>query len=88
MGDLEIRGLPDEVLRAVQHRAAANNRDVEAEVAAILIAAVAPHLRLGSLLGAIGAEIELTSAELAEFERDRTPTGSTQTRSPAPREGF
>ncbi|WP_280490332.1 FitA-like ribbon-helix-helix domain-containing protein [Nocardia carnea] len=69
MGDLEIPGLPEEVLRALRRRAADNHRGVEAEAVAILIEAVSPYIRLGSML----AEIELTDAELAAFDRDRSP---------------
>lgn len=76
VGDLEILDLPEEVLRALRRRAVDNHRGVEDEAAAILIEAVSPHIRLGSTLTEIGAQIELTDAELAAFDRDRSPRES------------
>ena len=75
---LTVRNLPDEVHRALRARAAQRGRSMEAEVRAILEAAVVPRERqkMGSLLEALGREIQMTDEELAIFEgvRDRTPT--------------
>jgi plasmid stability protein len=73
MGDLEIRGLPDELLRALHRRAASKHRGAETEATVILIEALSPYIRLGSMLTEIGAGIELTDEELAAFDRDRSP---------------
>ncbi|MEV0111558.1 hypothetical protein AB0H42_35275 [Nocardia sp. NPDC050799] len=54
-----------EVLRALERRAAGNHRSAEAEAGVILIEAVSPYVRLGTMLTEIGAEIELTDEELA-----------------------
>ncbi|WP_197039748.1 FitA-like ribbon-helix-helix domain-containing protein [Nocardia carnea] len=76
MGEVEIRGLPDQVLRALEQRAIGHNRSIEAEVAAILIEALVPDIRLGSMLTEIGREVALTDEEMAGFDRDRGPARS------------
>lgn len=77
MAILTVRGLPDEVHRALRVRAAAHSRSTEAEVRAILEEAVKPEgrLKLGSLLADIGQEVRLTDAELDELfnKRDQNP---------------
>lgn len=75
MVNFTIRNVPDEVLRALQIRAAHNGRSAEAEVRAILQDVVMPEnrVKLGYLLAAIGNEIQLSEEEFANFERDRTP---------------
>ena len=75
MANFMIRNVPDEVLRALQIRAAHNGRSTEAEIRAILKDVVMPknRVKLGYLLAAIGKEIQLTDVEFANFERDRTP---------------
>jgi len=57
MPAITIRNLSAETHRALKSRAAAHRRSTEAEVRAILDAAVAPpdRVKLGSLLRSIGA---------------------------------
>lgn len=78
MAVLTVRNLPDEVRRALRVRAAIHGRSTEAEVRAILEAAVKPEgrLKLGSLLASIAREAGgLTDAEGRHFDqlRDKTP---------------
>jgi plasmid stability protein len=76
MAMLTVRNLPAEVHRALRVRAARHGRSTEAEVRAILEAAVKfpNRVRLGSLLAEIGRRARLTDAEFAVFDqRDRTP---------------
>jgi plasmid stability protein len=78
MAVLTVRNLPDEVRRALRVRAAIHGRSTEAEVRAILEAAVKPEgrLKLGSLLASIAREAGgLTDAEARHFDqlRDKTP---------------
>lgn len=78
MAVLTVRNLPDEVRRALRVRAAVHGRSTEAEVRAILEAAVKPEgrLKLGSLLASIAREAGgLTDAEAKRFDqlRDKTP---------------
>lgn len=56
MPALVVRNLSDETHRALKARAATHSRSTEAEVRAILEAAVAPpdRVRLGSLLAGLG----------------------------------
>jgi plasmid stability protein len=74
---LTVRNLPDEVHRALRVRAALHERSTEAEVRAILEAAVRPsgRLKLGSQLAAVGQAVKLTDADFAILEqaRDRAP---------------
>ncbi len=75
MAMLTVRNLPDEVHRALRVLAAGHGRSTEAEVRAILAAAVKPEgrLRLGSLLANIGQQTRLTDEE-AELlnQRDKS----------------
>jgi plasmid stability protein len=77
MAMLTVRNLPDEVHRALRVRAAQHGRSTEAEVRAILAAAVKPEtrVRLGDALAALGRETGLTNADWDAFDqvRDRTP---------------
>ena len=59
-----IRNLSEEAHRALKMRAAEHNRSAEAEMRAILEAAVRPvgRLRLGTALSDIGRKAELTNA--------------------------
>jgi plasmid stability protein len=73
-----VRNLPDEVRRALRVRAAVHGRSTEAEVRAILEAAVKSEgrLKLGSLLASIAREAGgLTDAEAKRFDqlRDKAP---------------
>lgn len=70
MSAITVRNLSDETHRALKARAVAHQRSTEAEVRAILDAAVASpdRPRLGTLLAAIGRE---TGADL-DITRDQT----------------
>lgn len=58
MAAITVRSLSDATHRALKARAASHNRSTEAEVRAILDAAVMPQdrVRIGSLLAAIGQD--------------------------------
>ncbi|MFI9536832.1 FitA-like ribbon-helix-helix domain-containing protein [Nocardia fusca] len=73
MGELEIGGLPAEVLRALEHQADSNHRSIEDEARVILIQALLPGVRLGSMLADSGRGVELTEEESAGFDRDPSP---------------
>ena len=70
MNTLTIRKVPDEVHRALRVRAALNGRSAEAEVRAILEAAVVPQVNLADALGAIGKALGGVDLKLA---RDKRP---------------
>lgn len=72
MAAITVRNLSDETHRALKARAARHHRSTEAEVRAILDAAVGAEdrVRLGSLLVDIGRGVD--GVEL-EVDRDRTP---------------
>ncbi len=74
MAAITVRHLPDDVHRALRVRAARHGRSTEAEVRAILEAAVKPpqRLRMGDALAAIGRRYGLGDEDLA-VERDRAP---------------
>ncbi len=77
MAILTVRNVPDEVHRALRLRAATSGRSTEAEVRAILEAAVKPvsRLRMGDALAALGRKTGLTDAELDAIGklRDKRP---------------
>jgi plasmid stability protein len=81
MAAVTIRNLPEEVHRALKVRAAQHNRSAEAEMRAILEAAVRPEgrLRLGDALGEISRKNGVTNADVDALEkaieeaRDRRP---------------
>jgi plasmid stability protein len=77
MAAVTIRNLPEEVHRALKVRAAQHNRSAEAEMRAILEAAVRPAGRvlLGTALREIGRKHDLTKADIDAIEgvRDRRP---------------
>jgi plasmid stability protein len=78
LASVTIRHIPDEVHRALRHRAAKHGRSTEAEIRSILEQAARPEgrLQLGSLMTAIAKDAGgLTDAEVAHFEqlRDKTP---------------
>lgn len=52
-----VRNLPDATHRALKLRAAQHGRSTEAEIRAILEAAVAPKLGIGTALAAIGRSV-------------------------------
>ena len=73
MSAITVRNLSDETHRALKARAAAHQRSTEAEVRAILDAAVSSpdRPRLGTLLAAIGRE---TGADL-DISREQIDRG-------------
>jgi plasmid stability protein len=77
MAVLTVRNVPDEIHRALRLRAAENGRSTEAEVRAILAAAVNPdqRLRIGDALGALGRELDFTDDDVATLKavRDKAP---------------
>ncbi|GLH82304.1 hypothetical protein SSBR45G_72130 [Bradyrhizobium sp. SSBR45G] len=77
MPAVTIRNLSDETHRALKVRAARHNRSTEAEIRAILDAAVQPEgrLRLGTALAEMSRNIGLTNAdvEALELHRDDQP---------------
>lgn len=68
-----IRNLFEEAHRALKVRAAQHNRSAEAEMRAILEAAVRPEgrLRLGTALSEIGRKYGLTNADVEAIEQVR-----------------
>lgn len=79
MSAMTVRGLPEEVHRALKLRAAQHGRSTEAEIRAILTAAVQPatRVRIGAELAAFGTRFggvdlaptrDPTPAEPATFE--------------------
>jgi plasmid stability protein len=81
MAAVTIRNLSEEAHRALKVRAAQHNRSTEAEMRAILEAAVRPEgrLRLGTALSDVSREMGLTNADIEALEqsleqvRDRRP---------------
>ena len=77
MAAVTIRNLPEETHRALKVRAAQHNRSAEAEMRAILEAAVRPdgRLRLGTALAEMSRKTGLTNAEVEALEevRDARP---------------
>ena len=77
MAAVTIRNLPEAVHRALKVRAAQHSRSAEAEMRAILEAAVRPEvrLRLGSALSDMSRRIGVTNADVEALEqaRDRQP---------------
>ncbi|XBQ15481.1 MAG: Arc family DNA-binding protein [Oceanicaulis sp.] len=73
MAAVTIRNLPEEVRRALKLRAAKNNRSAEAEMRAILEAAVKPEgrVRLGAALAALSREAGLSNADVEALEKDK-----------------
>ncbi|QDL97891.1 plasmid stabilization protein [Rhodopseudomonas palustris] len=72
-----IRNLSEEAHRALKVRAAQHNRSAEAEMRAILEAAVRPEgrLLLGTALQEIGQKYDITNADIEAIEqvRDKRP---------------
>ena len=73
MAAVTIRNLSEEVHRALKVRAAQNNRSTEAEMRAILEAAVRPEerLRLGTAMSEMSRKLGLTTADVEALERVR-----------------
>ena len=77
MAAVTIRNLSDEAHRALKMRATQHNRSAEAEMRAILEAAVRPEtrLRLGTALSDVSRRMGLTNADIEALEevRDARP---------------
>ena len=81
MAAVTIRNLSDEAHRALKARAAQHNRSTEAEIRAILEAAVLPEgrVRLGTALSEVSRKMGLTNADFEALEesleqvRDKRP---------------
>ena len=73
MPAVTIRNLSAETHRALKVRAAQHNRSAEAEMRAILEAAVRPanRLRLGTALAEMSRKIGLTNADVDALEEAR-----------------
>ena len=73
MAAVTIRNLSEAAHRALKLRAAQHNRSTEAEMRAILEAAVRPaeRLRLGSALAELSRTIGLTNADIEALEQGR-----------------
>ena len=73
MAAVTIRNLSEEAHRALKLRAAQHNRSTEAEIRAILEAAVRPddRVRLGTALSEIGRNCGLTNADVEALEQAR-----------------
>ena len=73
MAAVTIRNLSEEAHRAQKVRAARHNRSAEAEMRAILEAAVRPEgrLRLGTALSEIGRKYGITNADIEALEQVR-----------------
>ena len=73
MPAVTIRNLSEETHRALKVRAARHNRSAEAEMRAILEAAVRPanRLRLGTALAEMSRKIGLTDADVDALEEAR-----------------
>ena len=71
MPAVTIRNLSDETHRALKIRAAQHNRSTEAEMRAILEAAVRPEgrLRLGTALAERSRKIGLSNADVGALEQ-------------------
>ena len=82
MAAVTIRNLSDEAHRALKVRAARHDRSTEAEMRAILEAAVRPEgrLRLGTALSEMCRTIGLANADVEALERarDRRPAEPTR----------
>lgn len=70
MSAVTIRNLPDATHRALKLRAAQHNRSTEAEIRAILEAAVRPEerLKLGTALAERSRVIGLTNADIEALD--------------------
>ena len=73
MAAVTIRNLSEEAHRALKVRAAQHNRSTEAEMRAILEAAVRPEgrLRLGTALSEVSQRMGLTNADIEALEQVR-----------------
>lgn len=76
MPAVTIRNLSEETHRALKLRAAQHDRSIEAEIRAILDAAVRPEgrLRLGSALAERSRKLGVTNADVDALEQQRSTT--------------
>lgn len=76
MPAVSIRNLSDEAHRALKLRATYHGRSTEAEMRAILEAAVRPaeRIRIGSALSALSREAGLTNADFEALDQTREGT--------------
>ena len=74
MAAVTIRNISGETHRALKVRAAQHNRSAEAEMRAILEAAVRPEgrLRIGAALAEMSRKIGLTNADVEALETARS----------------
>ena len=86
MAAVTIRNLPGEVHRALKQRAAAHARSTEAEIRAILEAAVRPEgrLRLGTALAELARGAGLATADVAALEEALETGRDTRPATPIP----
>ena len=89
MPAVTIRNLSDETHRALKVRAAQHNRSTEAEIRAILEAAVQPEgrLRLGTALAEMSRNIGLTNGDVEALEQHRNTAPAKPLRLTEPRPG-
>lgn len=73
MPALTIRNIPDDVHRGLKALAASHGQSTEAEVRAILAAAVKPasRLKMGQALWELGREVGLTNDDITAMEASR-----------------
>ena len=73
-----IRGIPEEVHRAIRVRAEKHGHSLQAEMREILTNAVKSkdRVKLGDLLADIGKEVKLSNEEMVIFERNKSPASS------------
>lgn len=73
MPAVTIRNLPEDVRRALKVRAAKNHRSAEAEMRAILEAAVKPteRVRIGAALSALSREAGVSNSDIEALEAGR-----------------
>lgn len=73
MAILTVRNVHDEVHRALRVRAAHSGRSTEAEVRAILEAAVKPEsrARMGDALAKLGLRVGLKDSDISAVEKGR-----------------
>lgn len=76
MAAVTIRNLSEEVHRALKLQAAQNNRSAEAEMRAILEAAVRPEgrLRLGAAMAEMSRRIGVTNSDVEAVENAKGRT--------------
>jgi antitoxin FitA len=81
MPAVTIRNLSDETHRALRVRATHHGRSAEAEIRAILEAAVRPsqRVKLGSLLVDIGREANLSESDVESLQQRETVSAEPMT---------